>query len=247
MSEAKIRRFGNAIVLYEATGAEVDPQWFEPAFWEARGAVHGRLSGRGAVIVVQHGAERWVLRHYHRGGLVARLIEDHYLWLGLARTRAYREWHLLAQLARAGLPVPRPIAARIVREGWSYYSDIITRYLPSTRPLSALLKEEQNDGVEWARIGRMVAGFHRHGVSHPDLTAHNILLDDEKIPFLVDFDNCRLRRPGSWREAGLRRLQRSLRKVALESGTRFDAEAWSELETAYRAELGPLATTTRVR
>ena len=36
----------------------------------------------------------------------------------------------------------------------------------------------------------------------------------------------------------MRRLQRSLRKVALESGTQFDAAAWDQLETAYRQDLG---------
>jgi 3-deoxy-D-manno-octulosonic acid kinase len=162
------------------------------------------------------------------------VIEDHYLWLGLKRTRAYREWHLLAQLRALDLPVPQPLAARIVRYGWLYRSDIITRFLPETRPLSALLKDEQDAAVDWASIGKMLARFHREGVCHPDLTAHNILLDARRTPFLVDFDNCRFRPPGAWRDAGIRRLQRSLRKVALESGTRFDHSGWDALESAYR-------------
>jgi 3-deoxy-D-manno-octulosonic acid kinase len=239
MAQTMITTSGSSILLYDAAVVDtVDPHWFEPGYWESRGAVLRRVAGRGSVWIVQQGPDQWVLRHYHRGGIIARLIEDHYLWLGLRRTRAYREWHLLAELRHLGLPVPQPIAARITRQGWAYHSDIITRYLPETRPLSALLKEEQASGVEWSRIGSMLSRFHEQGVCHPDLTAHNILLDTGGNPFLVDFDNCRFRPPGRWRNAGVRRLQRSLRKVALESGTQFNAEAWAELESAYRAGLG---------
>jgi tRNA A-37 threonylcarbamoyl transferase component Bud32 len=80
----------------------------------------------------------------------------------------------------------------------------------------------------------MVRAVHAHGVDHPDLTAHNILLDDGGRVFLVDFDNARLRPAGDWRRLGVERLQRSLRKVALETGTDFDSTAWAELEAAYK-------------
>ena len=51
--------------------------------------------------------------------------------------------------------------------------------------------------------------------------------------FLVDFDNAKLRSPGSWQRAGLARLERSLRKVALETGTRFDEAGWQQLLSGY--------------
>ena len=68
------------------------PAWFDAADWQRAGAVALETSGRGEVLIVAHGNDRWVLRHYHRGGLVARFVEDHYLWLGLESTRAFREW-----------------------------------------------------------------------------------------------------------------------------------------------------------
>src|SRR5690606_4980321 len=77
--------------------------------------------------------------------------------------------------------------------------------------------------------------FHDHGVHHPDLTAHNILLDSSGRTFLVDFDNAKIRAPGPWREAGLARLGRSLREVALETGGEFAERGWRELEAGYRA------------
>src|SRR5690606_1273805 len=131
-------------------------EWFDPSHWRARDAVIGEISGRGAVLLVQRGDETWVLRHYHRGGMVSRFIDDRYLWLGLERTRAFREWRLLAELHRRGLPVPKPIAARVERRGLSYRSDIITTYLPNTRSLATLLNEGELGAEHWRRIGALL-------------------------------------------------------------------------------------------
>jgi 3-deoxy-D-manno-octulosonic acid kinase len=216
-----------------ALGEAPTVAWFDPAEWRRLHAVELETTGRGAVLIVTRGADRWVLRHYQRGGLVSRFVEDHYLWLGLERTRAFREWRMLRRLHAAGLPVPKPVAAHVYRTGAIYTGDIITSYLPSTRKLSWFITQAQVPPQCWHRIGRMVRAVHDHGVDHPDLTAHNILLDDRGEPFLVDFDNARIRADGRWRRAGVERLQRSLRKVALETGTEFDAAAWLELEQSY--------------
>jgi 3-deoxy-D-manno-octulosonic acid kinase len=79
----------------------------------------------------------------------------------------------------------------------------------------------------------MIRAVHDQGVDHPDLTAHNVLLDGAGNCFLVDFDNAHVKAPGEWRRLGLERFRRSLRKVALETGTEYDAAAWRELEAAY--------------
>jgi 3-deoxy-D-manno-octulosonic acid kinase len=236
--EARIAVVDGTVVVYDAAAERVAAvgveRWFDRGYWREAGAPLSETTGRGAVVVLDHGVEKWVLRHYHRGGLVSRFVEDHYVWTGLERTRAFREWRLLARLLALGLPVPRPIAARVSRRGLLYQADIATRYLPAARPLSAIL----NDGTQvdvWKEIGTMVRAFHDCGVDHPDLTAHNILLAPEGRVFLVDFDNARVRRAGPWREAGLARLQRSLRKVALETGVDFDPEGWQQIEDAYRS------------
>jgi 3-deoxy-D-manno-octulosonic acid kinase len=225
---------GRALIYDSSLGEPAQPEWFDQPYWQERGAVALETSGRGSVLVVTHGEESWVLRHYHRGGFIARFVEDHYLWLGVERTRAFREWRLLRELHAAGLPVPRPIAAHVSREGVVYTGDILTGYLPDTRKLSAYIADGNVPDDSWERIGRMVRAFHRYGVDHPDLTAHNILLNPAGELFLVDFDNAYLRPPGRWQEAGVERLKRSLRKVALETGTEFDPAAWQALERAYR-------------
>jgi hypothetical protein len=60
-----------------------------------------------------------------------------------------------------------------------------------------------------------------------------VLLDGEGNAYLVDFDNAHFKAPGEWRRLGMERMNRSLRKVALETGTDFDAAAWRDLEAGY--------------
>jgi 3-deoxy-D-manno-octulosonic acid kinase len=207
--------------------------WFDAAEWRRAGAVALETSGRGEVLIVAHGAETWVLRHYRRGGLIARFIDDHYLWLGAERARAFREWRLLRELSAAGLPVPNPVAAHVYRTGFIYTADIITTYLPDTRKLSWFIEQGRVPVACWRRIGSMIRAVHDHGVDHPDLTAHNVLLDEAGRSFLVDFDNAERKPPGEWRRLGMQRFNRSLRKVALETGTEFDAGAWDEIQAGY--------------
>src|SRR5690606_36406588 len=237
MTDERIVRAGNAVVLRDAT--VVAPAVLclcAGAYVERETRPLDERTGRGAVRIIDRGDERWVLRHYHRGGVISRLVDDHYIFTGLDRARSFREWRLLARLAELGLPAPRPVAARVVRVGFAYQADIVTRYLPDTRPLSAFLDDGRPlDGL-WREIGRMVRAFHDHGAHHPDRTAHNILLDSSGRTFLVDFDDAKLKTPGPWREAGLARLERSLRKVALETGSDFDARGWRQLEAGYRGE-----------
>jgi 3-deoxy-D-manno-octulosonic acid kinase len=245
MSE-KIVAVGPHYLLFGAEAAEpADTRWFDAAHWHAHGGVALETSGRGAVLVVKHGGETWVVRHYHRGGMVARFIDDHYLWTGVDRSRAFREWRLLRSLRAAGLPVPNPVAAHVYRTGPIYTADIITTYLPDTRKLSAYIADGSVPEGVWRRVGRMVRSVHAHGVDHPDLTAHNILLDPRGGLFLVDFDNANVKPDGPWQRAGVERLQRSLRKVALETGTDFDARAWDEIEAGYAEPPAPAASEAR--
>lgn len=206
---------------------------FDPAHWGNR--VTGRAGrGRAGITFVCAGEHEWALRHYWRGGMAASASPDRYLWLGEARTRSFREWRFLASLHALGLPVPRPVAAGWQRRGLVYRADLATLRLPATEPLSARLRALEP--VPWDAIGRTVRRFHDAGACHADLNAHNILLGDGGGVYLLDFDRGRMRRPGSWQEANLARLERSLRKVAAEPGSPpFHARGWEALAAAYRA------------
>ena len=168
-----------------------------------------------------------VLRHYRRGGLVGRWIEDHYLFLGASRVRSVREFLLLAELLRRGLPVPRPLLAGWRREGLFYRADLMTRRVPEAMTLAERLRADASP--PWARIGATLARFHREGAFHADLNAHNILIDAAGMVWLIDFDRGALRVPSQdWQRANLRRLRRSLDKLGGVAGA-----DWASLESGY--------------
>lgn len=239
MSRGEINRSGAVTTIHDsARYPDFDARWFDRDWWQAEGARQHSITGRAGVLMLDRGDETWVCRHYHRGGLIAHLSYDSYVWTGVERTRPVREWRLLDALSARSLPAPRPVAARAVCKGFSYRADILTVLLPDTVPLSSQLGEVWTDMDLWQAIGTMLAGFHAAGCDHPDLTAHNILVDSARRPYLVDFDNARLRSSGgTWMQAGIDRLKRSLHKVSGETGTGFSAPAWKALLAAYLAAL----------
>lgn len=83
-----------------------------------------------------------VLRQYRRGGLVAHLVRQTYLWQGAQRTRGFAELRVMAALHARGLPVPRPLAASYRRKaGLFYEAAILTQRIPDVRTLAQALRQ----------------------------------------------------------------------------------------------------------
>lgn len=207
---------------------------FDEDFWRAQGRMRATAGGRGKVLFVDAGqGRRWVLRHYRRGGLVARLFSDQYLWMGATRTRSFREWRLLHELARRGLPVPPPVAARYSRRGFWYRADLITVELPPNRTLAEAITGARLPDQAWRAVGRTIGRFLKAGVHHADLNAHNILLAANDAVFVLDFDRGRLRPRGPWEGTVLARLRRSLEKIRGQRlDVRFHESDWQLLAAA---------------
>ncbi len=205
---------GRQYTLYDADSLDqAEPELFKVQHHRGLGELRGEASGRGKAWFLSLKAGMAVLRHYHRGGWM-RILGDRYLWMGLERTRALREWRLLANLHGLGLPVPRPMAARVVRRGVFYRADIITAMIENSRSLASNLQQAPLSAELWRRVGRCLREFHEAGVYHADLNAHNILLDGQGKVYLIDFDRGRLRSSGQrWKNRNLSRLLRSLSKL----------------------------------
>ncbi len=220
-----------AIVFDQQRLPQVDEAWFAPNH-----SADGSRGGRGAVWRVQTPAGVAVLRHYRRGGAMARLSRDRYLWAGAARTRSFREFRLLAQLAALGLPVPAPLAARYVRcDALRYRADLLTLEIAAAKTLAELLPGILDDAAALDELGRTLARFHLQGVCHADLNAHNIMLDRDGQWWLIDFDRGRLRRPAAgWWASRLARLQRSWAKLGALAQPAGPA-AWQRLCVAHEA------------
>jgi len=240
MSEPRASRQatdGHHHLLFDPSFGEPTRHWFDPQFWSATAQVRAADGGRGSAWFIDHDARHFVLRHYRRGGRAAAVSKDRYVFTGLARTRAFREWQLLFALQAHGLPAPAPVAAKVERLGLTYRAQLITLAIPNTRTLADRLAAHELDAPLLKAVGRCVARFHAHGVWHADLNAHNILVDHAGQVFLIDFDRGSKRSGTAWQRGNLERLSRSFNKLVRQAGGEaFDAALWAALESGYHAE-----------
>lgn len=217
----------------------VDLDCFDPAYYARQQHLVGEAQGRGTTHFIRMNLttneQECVLRHYRRGGFIARFNKDHYQWTGLKNTRAWREWHLLRDMVQLGLPVPKPVAAHVQRAGLFYSADIITIRIPAAETLAQLLQQSELSNAAWINIGATIKRFHQAGIYHSDLNAHNILLSASGECFVIDFDKGEQRQPDKqWQQANLDRLLRSLEKLKGRSKSfRFDNSRWQALLSGY--------------
>lgn len=232
----QIRRNAEGAILFDpGVSPQVDSDWFDPDHWRRHGVLQAQKGGRGGVAVIDTPAGECVLRHYRRGGAVATLMGDRYLWTGAASTRCFAEFRLLQSMRALGLPVPEPVAVRYRRRTLWYTADLVTRRIPRSTTLAERLTSTGIHAELAEEVGALVARFHREGVWHADLNAHNILLAPDGI-YLIDFDRGRFRPPGEgWRLANLQRLRRSLLKLgAGEADERgFESGVWAAVLRGY--------------
>ena len=227
---------GYGAILFDRTQLrQVDPDWFDPGHWgdQARAVSSG---GRGAAWFVDGPFGGAVLRHYLRGGLAARVSRDRHLWRGTQRVRSFAEFRLLRALLERKLPVPRPIAAYYARKGHRYRAAILLERIDHVHSLAHRANAPGED-APWESAGRLIARFHRAGLDHADLNAHNLLFDDAGTGWMIDLDRSVMRIPATrWREGNLARLRRSLLK---DRGARDPAQVDAEfarLRAAYDAQ-----------
>ncbi len=208
---------------------------FSVKTWANRSAIIGFAEGRGTTFFVDYQGRELVLRHYKRGGKVAEYIDDQYFWTGLARSRAWREFKLLEYMQQVSLPVPRPVAAHVERQGLLYRADLITQRIRHTH---LLLNELENNSLQqghWVALGGMIRRFHERGIHHVDLNVKNVLLDEGGRFYLIDFDKCSHRKVTTfWQKSNLMRFKRSLQKaVLLNPEIIFTEQNWNWLLQGY--------------
>ena len=196
------------------------------------------MQGRGNVYVIPAPApgpdarDRWVVRHYHRGGAMAAHMEDRYLRLG--RLRPWRELAAVAEARARGVPTPAVVCGAVYLDGHTYTADLVTEFVADTTTLADAL--HRYDGTrDWTealgRAAELIDRLAEAGVLHVDLNAHNILLRQGEAAWVVDLDRARIL-PGPSRGAGDRmraRLVRSILKIGTPTG---EALSVPEVEAA---------------
>lgn len=183
--------------------------------------------GRRSAWFVSGEFGRAVLRHYRRGGMVAKLSRKHYVFTGASSTRSFAEFQVMQYLQTQGVRVPTPLAAAYWRSGLFYRAAILIERVENVRTLAGSLDAP-------AAVAQAIHAMHEADVWHADLNAFNILLDAENRAWLIDFDRATRRTmSAALRRSNMLRLRRSLIKVAGPAG---DA-CWSQIMSVY-AQLG---------
>ena len=209
---------------------ELPPWVFNPNMLREKKILTRTASGRATVWFFEYQGHRLILRHYWRGGLAARLTKDRFLWLGLHKTRPWVEMETLQNLQTVGMPVPRPVAARVCRDSHPllYTADIITVEIPAALPLPDFINSDLTDLNKKRvlfKVGVVLARLHAVGAQHTDLNVRNILIDPAENVSVIDWDKGSVCTQGissvnrNWKtrhrylaERSLSRLGRSIRK-----------------------------------
>ncbi|MDN3608507.1 3-deoxy-D-manno-octulosonic acid kinase [Vibrio ostreicida] len=226
--------FANQTIWYDENLLSEEPQHvFEPEFWHQKGRVLGEAQGRGTTWFVQTETVDAALRHYFRGGLFGKLVADSYWFSGWNRTRSFQELMLLNTLTKAGVNVPRPIAARAVRTGFTYTADILSEKVPHGRDLVSRLVESALSHEVYRNIGREIRKMHDAQVNHTDLNIHNILLNSHSEVWIIDFDKCFQQDGEHWKSGNLDRLRRSFEKERMKRAIHWESDDFNALKIGY--------------
>ncbi len=139
-----------------------------------------------------------------------------------------REFRRLEELSAMGIPVPKPIGARVKKSGATYTADLITIEIENSKTLSELIIDDDVDNNVWKAIGKCLHLFNNKEIYHPDLNTNNILIDDELNVYLIDFDtSSRLHQKISSKRSTLDRFHRSLKKTFKNSNKKFLENDWN--------------------
>jgi 3-deoxy-D-manno-octulosonic acid kinase len=220
--QEKTYQQGNVFCRYNANAIDgFSPEMLDSQYWQEKNSVTGSAQGRGTTWFVQYDSRnkksinkpQWVLRHYYRGGLIGKIINDKYFFTGQENTRAAQEYQLLGTLQSLALPAPKPIAFRVVKQGPFYQADLLSSRIEHAQDLVAILSKGEMTEEVWREVGKVIRRFHNAGIYHHDLNSHNILLDDNNNVWLIDFDRGDQRDVSSaWQQANIARLLRSFEK-----------------------------------
>jgi len=217
-------------VLQHATSLVTSAGSLHAAASSAPGA--RAFTGRGAAfrLATPHGD--WLVRHYRRGGLVARVLRDEYARIGVPRP--LRELHASVSARARGVDTPEVVACSIHTAALWYRADIATRFIPDSIDLAdASLRGAE--GIEvtaaWQAAGALLARAFDAGVVHPDLNLRNLLVqrvEGRVKVWLLDLDRAGVqdRAVGDVaRSRMLERLHRSRRKLETQHGARVNEDA----------------------
>ena len=214
--------------------------------WAAEHEHAVSFTGRGTVHAVPAptlGPDRrdhWAVRHYRRGGAVARYLDDRYVAAG--DSRPIRELSASVEARKRGVPTPAVVAGATYSAGMFYRADLATELIPDAESLRDLLfgnSDSQIDAEKALHVaGKVVRRLEDTRVLHLDVNAGNVLLRvhlAETEAHVIDLDRCNIVTPAApgphhfMRE----RLERSLRGLADRHAVELSDGCWRALRDGF--------------
>lgn len=215
-------------------------QDFDLSYWQSKAESETLSGGRGASQKITINNQQFVLRRYLRGGLMARLLHDLYLWTGLSHTRPWQEREVIQHALKHQLPVPEVSAFYLQRNLIFYRAAIISRFISNQGTLACFLFDRDMTDQKWFELGRLIKKMHQAGIYHADLNANNILTGENLEFYLIDFDKAKIITvTGKTAQKNLQRLLRSLNKIQRQRREKnlsfnFSRENWQQLLSGYK-------------
>jgi 3-deoxy-D-manno-octulosonic acid kinase len=233
----KTDRHQGAMLCDPAFASLASNAWFDAASYGERAVPVSKKAGRGAAWFVEADFGPAVLRHYRRGGLIAKISERDYIWKDESSTRSFHEFRFLQALCKKNMSVPRPIAAQYLRKGLFYQASLLMQRIPDVTSFQDIV-HQQTETAPWEALGHAIAKFHRLGAQHADLNAQNILFDKEQTIWLIDWDKAQFqKKTGPWCEDILNRLKRSLLKYRGQLDERIIESGMQRLRAAHDKDI----------
>ena len=236
---SQLLKINQDIIIYDDTVIdEADENLFESEYWYTQPQSDIISKGRGEILFINIHGQSSVLKHYYRGGLIANVLLDKYLWTGLDSSRSFAEYKLLRTMCTLDLPVPRPIAARVRRQGLFYQADLITSQIIDASSMADFLSKQRLTSQHWLDIGDCIGQFHQLGFYHDDLNIENIMIDNEGNIFLLDFDKgVQSQTDNDYSTSSFDRMKRSVMKWYSVNNQPFPRKEWEELMAGYSSRM----------
>jgi len=237
---SQLLKINQDIIIYDDTVIdEADENLFESEYWYTQPQSKIIKKGRGEILLININGQSVVLKHYYRGGMIANVLLDKYLWTGLDSSRSFAEYRILRTMYKLDLPVPQPIAARVKKRGLFYQADLITSQIINVSSMADLLLKQRLTSQHWLDIGDCIGQFHQLGFYHDDLNIENIMIGHEGNIFLLDFDKgVHSQTDKDYSTSSFDRMKRSVMKWCSVNKQPFPGTEWEQLMVGHSLRTG---------
>ena len=143
---------------------------------------HPDLMGRAQIHIIEPDL---VVRTLTHGGVLRHMTGERFV----SPARSMRELEISAYLIANNIPTPEILALVLRRNRFFYHIRVISKLVPDSVDLLTYLERPNQDTLAiLEQTGSLIRRIHALGLYHADLHLKNILLDENRTPWVIDLD-----------------------------------------------------------